>query len=470
MSRIRSAFALGALCLCAAGANGQSATPAVSTVVAFSISNPVGNLSLGPDGALYGVVAPATSIAGGLVYRAATDGSAISTLYQLSPTQDGFTPGAGLTLGSDGLLYGVTKFGRATETFSSGTVFRMSPTGTDFTVLHRFAAYTTTTANTSPQNEEGVFPETELIEGADHYLYGVTTAGGPQGTGVVFKVSRDGSDFKVLHSFSADTDTGSDLKNADGATPLGQLVQGADGMLYGTTSAGGLNGLGTIFRVSADGAVFEVLYHFEATTADTTTGLAENATGAVPLAGLVDGGDGFFYGVTSVGGATGQGVVFSLSAIERVQHGVRAAHVRWRWPVAELLLGTDGRLYGTTTSGGLTSSGSASTLGTMFVLERAGNNPTATNLSRLHSFASDVGSVPSSKLVQASGNVFLGTVQNGGKCGYGAVYRYSGAGDTVTGNTKCGNTGKNNNNGGGAGEPALLLMLGTLLALRRKVR
>jgi uncharacterized repeat protein (TIGR03803 family) len=465
MSRIRSALALGALFLCVPAVHAQSAAPAVSTVVAFSVSNPTGNLLLGSDGALYGVVTPATSITGGLVYRAAADGSAISTIYQLSPLDDGFTPSAGLTLGSDGMLYGTTKFGRGTELLSSGTVFRLSTAGTGFTVLHRFQPYTTTSTDLSPKNTDGVFPEAELTEGLDGYLYGVTTSGGPQGTGALFKVSKDGTDFKVLYTFAADTDTTTSglVVTVDGAAPSGQLVQGADGLLYGTASSGGTNGRGTIFRIGSDGTGFQVLKHFSATTADTTTGLAENADGAVPLAGLTDGNDGFFYGVTSVGGVTGQGVIFSLATdgTYTVLHSFDGP--AGQRPIAELTLGTDGRLYGTTASGGVNASGVATQLGTMFVIDRAG-----TNFARLHSFTSEIGVTPSSKLVQQSSNVFYGTLQSSGPCGYGSIYRYSGAGDTVTGNTRCGRTGNNNDSGGGAGGPALLLMLGALLALRRR--
>ena len=95
MFRSRSVLALGALCLSASVAFAQSATPAVSTVVAFNFSNNVGNLVLGGDGALYGVVNPVTSVTGGLIYRAAADGSDVKTIYQLSPADDGFAPGAG---------------------------------------------------------------------------------------------------------------------------------------------------------------------------------------------------------------------------------------------------------------------------------------------------------------------------------------------------------------------------------------
>ena len=69
MSRIRSALALVALGLAAVAGHAQT-SPAVSTIVAFSLSNPVGNLVQGADGALYGVGSPATSITGGVIYRA----------------------------------------------------------------------------------------------------------------------------------------------------------------------------------------------------------------------------------------------------------------------------------------------------------------------------------------------------------------------------------------------------------------
>jgi uncharacterized repeat protein (TIGR03803 family) len=468
MSRIRSALALCALSLCVSTALAQSATPAVSTVAAFSFSNPAGNLVLGGDGALYGVVAPATSVAGGLVFRAAADGSEIATLYQLSPENDGITPQAGLTLGSDGMLYGTTKFGRFGEPTATGTIFKVSTTGTGFTVLHRFQNYTGTNANLAPKNDEGAYPEAELVDDTDS-LYGVTTAGGENGTGAVFKVAKDGANFQVLHEFAADTDTTTSglVVTTDGAAPVGQLVL-AGGFLYGTTSAGGTNGRGTIFRVGVDGTGFVVLKHFDATTVDSTTNLLENDGGAVPIAGLVDGTDGYLYGVTSVGGASGNGVVFSIDTNGTYTLLYTFDGKTGQRPAAELMLGSDGRLYGTTSSGGETSAGAASTLGTIFSIARAGNDPTATNFTRLHSFDGEVGTVPSSKLVQLAANVFAGTLQGGGECGYGAIYRYSGAGDTVDGNTRCGRR-NNNNNGGGASGPGLVLMLGTLLWLRRRI-
>ncbi len=182
-------------------------TPAVSTLVAFSGSQPAGTPVFGPDGALYGMTSIVNTVTGGLVYRLASDGSGIRTVYSLKIT-DGYSPAGGVLLGSDDLLYGTTIFGSSNVLNSSGTVFSVSPSGAGFTVLRDFAPYTVIVVDgiNYPTNADGVAPSGELVEGSDGYLYGVTSAGGPNGTGVVFKISRDGTDFAVLHAFGPVTD------------------------------------------------------------------------------------------------------------------------------------------------------------------------------------------------------------------------------------------------------------------------
>jgi uncharacterized repeat protein (TIGR03803 family) len=86
--------------------------------------------------------------------------------------------------------------------------------------------------------------------------------------------------FTVLHTFSL----------ADGAFPFGTLVQGLDGNFYGTTAQGnGQNqcsgGCGTVFKITPDGTL-TTLHSFDKTD------------GAYPVAGLVLGTDGNFYGST----------------------------------------------------------------------------------------------------------------------------------------------------------------------------
>ena len=447
-------------------------TPAVSTLVAFSGSQPAGTPVFGPDGALYGMTSIVNTVTGGLVYRLASDGSGIRTVYSLKIT-DGYSPAGGVLLGSDDLLYGTTIFGSSNVLNSSGTVFSVSPSGAGFTVLRNFAPYTVIVVDgiNYPTNADGVAPSTELVEGSDGYLYGVTSAGGPNGTGVVFKISRDGTDFAVLHAFGPVTDepdlpgqTGDpDVPpiNADGIGAAAPLLAAVDGHLYGVATAGGPNGAGTIFRVRPDGSGFAVVYSFP-TLVENSSGNLINAGGGNPLAGLTDGDDGRLYGVTSQGGSTGFGTLFALDPVGGVYTVLHQFDgPTGRQPEGELLLGLDGRLYGTTAFGGEDWSASNSGYGTIFAIARDG-----TGFTRLHSFNFNDGFRPSGRLLQTDASTFIGLNQAGARCEQGSVFQFSLTGAKVDGVTNCGR--RKNNNGGGGVTPALLLLLATVAVARRR--
>src|SRR5216683_6592922 len=89
-------------------------------------------------------------------------------------------------------------------------------------------------------------------------------------------VSVDAQSYELLHSFA-----GSD---GDPALPEGSLIQARDGRLYGTSAAGGTYGDGTVFRMSLNGGI-EVMHSFQQTR-----------DGAFPLANVIQGTDGDFYG------------------------------------------------------------------------------------------------------------------------------------------------------------------------------
>jgi MYXO-CTERM domain-containing protein len=462
MSRIRSAVTCLALgFLTAIGA--AHAAPAVSTAVAFSLTSTAGNLTKGADGAFYGTGNPVTSVAGGIIWRATADGSEVRTLYQLNPETDAVTPGGGLLLASDGLFYGTTKFGKGTDSTGSGTIFKIAPNGTGFAIIHRFAPVTSTNTDFNAVNTNGAYPEAELIEGHDGMLYGVARAGGENGTGTIFRIQRDGTGFQVLRVLDKNTAAANAgfLVNGDGAAPTGQLLQDADGFLYGTASGGGANGRGTVFRLAADGTGFQVLHHF--TTPTTTNGVSKNADGIAPFAGLTDGADGYLYGVASQAGPNGFGSIYSIKLADlsfSVLFGF--SNSDGSRPVAELTRGTDGKLYGTTASGGEVS-GNTSTQGTFFSIDGTGSN-----FATLHDFEAKDGTAPSSRVIQQADGVFYGLAGSSGNCGYGTLWRYSAAGDTVTGNTKCGQK-KNDQNGGGGGVGFVLLaLLGGLGLYRRR--
>jgi uncharacterized repeat protein (TIGR03803 family) len=443
---------------------GQSTSPAVSTVVAFSASTPNGGIVAGSDGAYYGTTASSSSVTGGLIYRVTPNGSSVTTLYQMQ-NNESYAPAAGLMVGSDGLLYGTTTYGAVSVTANTtGTVYRIKIDGTGFTVVHRFDSWSTSNQSSSPINVDGAYPDSRLIEGSDGFLYGVARAGGPNGTGTVFKLSKDGTSFKVLHNFGAITsDKNADVTtNLDGISPVGTLVQGADGYLYGTATSGGLNGSGTIFRVGMDGTGFQLQHTFSSLSGSGSS--ASNVDGATPVVGLTDGKDGRFYGVTGEGGPSGAGTLFSFDPVARllsVMYNFDDAN--GRGPSGALILGADTKLYGTTAFGGTNANGGATNQGTIFSINRDG-----TGFTKLHSFDNSQGSNPTGPLLQISSTNFVGINLNGGSCGGGTLFLYSANGTTVEGNTRCGQ--KKNVNGGGSSSPALLFLLGGLVFARRRSR
>lgn len=444
-----------------AAAFAQTAAPAVSTLAALSGSQTFATPVLGPDGALFGVTSALNIVTGGLVYRLAADGSKIETLYQMK-IEDGFSPFGGLLLASDGKLYGTTNLGAGNQVNTAGTVFRIATDGTNFSVLHRFQSYTNFNVNGNPINSDGSNPEAELVEGSDGYLYGVARAGGPNGNGTVFKLSKDGTSFTVLHAFGATTSaaTVTPVTNADGIGPLAPLVQGADNYFYGTVSRGGVNGNGALFRIRFDGTGFELLRTFPALVAGSTTTPDTNVDGAVPLAGLTDGQDGRLYGVASGGGSNGVGTIFAFAPVGgvfTVLHNFDGT--KGSQPSGELLLAQDGKLYGTTATGGTNDKGGATLFGTIYSIARDG-----TGFTSIHSFQGSDGASPTGRLLQLNASTFVGITQSGGRCSQGTVYQLSLTGATTKGITNCG---QKKSSGGGGVAPALLLLLAVAGLARR---
>ncbi len=284
-----------------------------------------GRLVQGSDGALYGTAQTGGSSNDGTVFRLNPDGSGFTVLHHFDFSTTGANPFAGLIQGGDGALYGATLVGGDHD---HGTLFKLSPDGSGFTVLHHFDSSTT-----------GRNPSAGLIQGSDGALYGTASQGGSSGLGTVFKLNPDGSGFTVLHHFASTT----------GGTPHAGLIQGSDGALYGTAYSGG-SGRGTVFKLDLDGSGFTVLYEFSSEFS--------YLTGGNPFATLIQGTDGALYGTAEQGGSNGFGTVFRLnpdgSGFTVLQHLSPSTGVR---PLAGLIQGSDGAFYGTTRFGGNIGSG-----------------------------------------------------------------------------------------------------------------
>jgi uncharacterized repeat protein (TIGR03803 family) len=319
---------------------------------------------------------------------------------------DGAQPQATLVEGSDGALYGTTYFGGPnTNEFhkGTGTVFKLNKDGSNYSVLYSFLG---------PEAGDGAIPPAGLVlvEGSDGALYGTTSAGGitdqnfPSGGGTVFEINTDGSGYTLLYSF-----LGSDV--GDGWNPQDGLVRGRDGVLYGTTYRGGAYQLpdrGTVFKLDVDGSGYSVLYNFGSITSDGMYAL-----------GLVEGSDGVLYGTTQWGGTeTNQsistfGTVFKLNrdgSGYRVLYNFGSSVDDGLQPRAGVVEGSDGFLYGTTGSGN----------GTVFKLNRDGSGYAV-----LHRFGStpNDGMALYAGLVEGSDGALYGTTAFGGVSNKSTVFR-----------------------------------------------
>jgi uncharacterized repeat protein (TIGR03803 family) len=221
------------------------------------------------------------------------------------------------------------------------------------------------------------------------------------------------------------------FNGTNGANPFNMsLIQGPDGNLYGTTFVGGANNLGTIFMVNPTSTGVQTpttLYSFAGSSANPPDG-------ANPAAGLVLASNGVFYGTTSAGGANGGGTVFSMIP-PTSPGGTATVTILYSFcqvqetsgycadgnnPQAPLMQASDGNLYGTTVSGGNACIVIECGGGTIFSVTPGG----AVNVA-LASFGSGGGEGPAAALVQDSNGIFYGTTLTAGNNPGGTVFEFS---------------------------------------------
>ncbi|HUB67519.1 MAG TPA: choice-of-anchor tandem repeat GloVer-containing protein, partial [Candidatus Methylacidiphilales bacterium] len=209
----------------------------------------------------------------------------------------------------------------------------------------------------------------------------------------------------------------------DGGEPIASLVQGSDGNFYGTTYGGGASGDGTVFKMTPQGAM-TILHSFG-------DGTIPN-DGAYTYAALIQASDGNFYGTTIGGGTAGGGTVFEITAqgVLMILHNFGDGSIPndGQNPYGGLIQGSDGNFYGTTEQGGM--EGTAND-GTIFKMTPQGT------VTILHNFGD--GSVPNdgngpgpgAVLIQALDGNFYGTTTGGGAANDGTVFKMTPQG-TVT--------------------------------------
>jgi uncharacterized repeat protein (TIGR03803 family) len=218
----------------------------------------------------------------GVIFRMSTDGTGYTVMRSFTGGPgDGDTPGYSSLVLSGSTLYGVSFTGGSV---GDGTVFKINTDSTGYSIVHTFDWLA---------NAQGRLPVSVIVSGST--LYGMTERGGLTDNGTIFKMGVDGSSYTQLRSFGGAPN--------DGSAPLaGLLLSGSE--LYGMTALGGTANHGTIFGLGIDGTGYDTMYSFQGAPGD----------GASPEGDLLQVGP-TLYGMTSIGGTSNDGTIFSFTPV-----------------------------------------------------------------------------------------------------------------------------------------------------------
>ncbi len=347
----------------------------------YTGSRPYGHVVEAENGLLYGL----------------TDGGGIQDLGLLfcyDPAEDKYTvkvefdgenghsPEGSMILASNKLLYGVTPGG---GTNHEGVIFEFDPETEIYDVRFSFDG-----------TNYGRRPVGDIIEAANGKFYGMTYMGGDFDMGVLYEYNP------IANLCVKKVDFNGPSK---GASPIGNLIQAANGKLYGLTPKGGINDMGVLFSYDINTSTYLKIIEFDGTN-----------NGSMPYGSLFESSDNILYGMTSQGGSSDNGTIFSFDPATNILtkkfefNGVTFGSL----PNGSFIAGNDGYLYGLTNGGGINSSG------TMFKYD-----PVAEDFVKLVDFYDeDFGEHPSDDLFLASNGKMYGTASNAGTLNKGTFFEY----------------------------------------------
>ncbi len=251
---------------------------------AFPGARPYGALLEVSPGVVYGLTQRGGANNGGVIFSYTLSTNTYSVLYNFI-SSNGWRPQGTLIKASNGLFYGMTSFGGVNN---NGVVFSFDANNGAYTKLVDFTG--------STGSFMGGDPKGSLIEASAGLLYGLTSIGGANSSGVLFEYNIVTNSYAVKYNFTT----------ASGGTfPKGSLLKANNGMLYGLTSNGGI-GNGVLFEYDLTGpGTYTAKFDF--------TGASGLNPGGTPQGSLIQGSDGNLYGMTGNGGSLNSGVIFGYN-------------------------------------------------------------------------------------------------------------------------------------------------------------
>ncbi|HEX7414534.1 MAG TPA: choice-of-anchor tandem repeat GloVer-containing protein [Bacteroidia bacterium] len=247
-------------------------------------SYPYGSLMQASDGMLYGMTGNGGANTYGVLFQYNPATSIYTKKLDFAGTTNGRYPNGTLMQASDGMLYGMTSQGGASD---SGVIFQYNPTTNTYINKFDFAGTT-----------NGQYPTGSLIQASDGMLYGMTYKGGASNFGVLFQYNPTTNTYTKKLDFAG---------ISNGSYPNGSLMQASDGMLYGLTYQGGANSKGALFQYNTATNTYIDKFDF-----NTTSGFA-------PAGSLMQASNGMLYGMTVGGGANGAGALFKYGGAAGIE-------------------------------------------------------------------------------------------------------------------------------------------------------
>lgn len=236
-------------------------------------------------------------------------------------------------------------------------------------------------------------------------LWGMTSEGGADEVGTIFRTDFDGTNLTVKHNFS--------VVNA-GARPYvnAQLLQLSNGKLYGVTSDGGINNVGVLFEYDPTTGVYTKKADFS------------NAVGRAPMGMLALAGNGKLYGLASSGGANNLGTIYEFDLSTNVlSKKIDLVQANGHTPYGNsLFLHTNGKFYGMTVNGGNFN------FGVIFEYDPASN----TYIKKIDFGGSTNGAHPYGSLLMTNAGKVFGMTSQGGANNDGTLFEYAPATNTLT--------------------------------------
>ena len=345
-------------------------------------NEPYGSLIQASNGKVYGMTSKGGIHNAGVLFEYNTVNDTFIKKIDFNVTNNGANPKGSLIQASNGKLYGMTHSGGVNN---KGVLFEYD-INNDTLITKIYLG----------QNNLGAHPQGDLFLASNGRLYGMTTDGGINNTGILFEYNITNNDFTTKIEFIG----------SNGTTPYGSLIQASNGKLYGTTTSGGSNNNGVLFEYNIISDIILIKANFN-----------NNTSGRFPHSSLLKGYNGKLYGTTYSGGIYGAGVIFEYdinndTLIKKIDFN---DDINGSLPQGKLTQTNNGQIYGMTVSGG------KGKLGIIYNFNPYNN----TLVTKQDLCVTPNGANPQKDLIMATNGKLYGVTNIGGLYNKGVLFEYN---------------------------------------------